>query len=101
MKVLFFTIVVFFSSKVLSLEFLTGQVVTLEASYMPDVIKFKLDVGSTTCPEGGWLSWKNNSENNKVVYSMLMTSLVAGKNIRFYINDNDTSCTGKYIHILN
>ena len=45
--------------------------------------------------------WKNaDPENNKAVYATLMTALAADKNVRFHINDGDTTCTGKHLHLI-
>lgn len=85
-----------------ALEGIVGKVSVLEATAMPAQITFYLDAGNATCPTGTWLKWqKPDPENNKAVYAALMASLASGKQIRFYINNGDTTCTGQFIHLLN
>lgn len=86
---------------------IVGKVTMLESSYMPDGVDFFMDTGTATCPAGSVLRWVPlrataalNNENNKVVYSTLLTSLVSGKKIRFYLNDNDPMCQGSGMHII-
>lgn len=85
-----------------AIQEIVGKVKLIEATFMPARIKFRMDAGNTACPAGAWLKWENVSqENNKVVMSFLMTALVSGKKIAFFIEDNDTTCTGKFIHLIN
>lgn len=91
----------FFTTNASALEQIAGKVTMLEASYLPAVVTFRMDSGSASCPAGNWLKWQNNDpENNKVVYSTLMAALIAEKSIRFYIDDGDTRCIGKHIHLI-
>ncbi|MBA6302871.1 hypothetical protein H4J52_05800 [Colwellia sp. MB02u-14] len=83
-----------------ALESIVGKVTLVEATYLPGSISFYMDTGNATCPKGKWFKWSKNEENNKIVYSTLMTALVSGKKVRLYINDNDTSCKGQFLHIL-
>ena len=83
-----------------ALERITGKVIIVEPTYLPEAITFQMDAGSRTCPKGKWLKWKKNTENNKLVYSTLMTALISGHQINFYVNDNDTNCSGQYLHLL-
>jgi hypothetical protein len=82
-----------------ALETITGKVTLVEATYMPGTITFNMDTGNSTCPKGTWLKWSKTDENNKVTYSTLLTALVSGNKINFYIKDNDTTCTGAYLHL--
>lgn len=85
-----------------ALESMTGKVTLVEGTYMPGTITFHMlpDTPFTTC-KGAWLKWSNpNIENNKAVYSLLMTALVSGKKINFYIGDGDTNCMGRFIHLV-
>ncbi len=85
-----------------ALQVITGKVTTLESTSMPTKITFTLDTGNTACPAGIWLTWqKNDPENNKATYSLLMAALMSGKKVNFFINDNDTSCTGQFMHLTN
>lgn len=79
-----------------------GKVKLIEATYMPGRIMFQMEVGNAACPANTWLKWENaNQENNKVVLSFLMTALVSGKKVAFLINDNDTTCTGRFFYLVN
>lgn len=88
------------SANAAALESFLGKVTTLEPTYLPGAITFRLDSGNATCPKGTWLKWAKTEENNKIVYSTLMAALASGKRIRFHMNDNDTECKGQYIHIV-
>lgn len=92
---------VFVAKNASALEQIKGKVTLLEPSYLPGVITFRMDTGSTSCPAGKWLKWqKSEPENNKAVYSTLMAALMADKTIRFYINDGDTNCIGQAVHLI-
>lgn len=67
---------------------------------MPSRIHFTLSEGNAACPVGKTLVWANSSQdNNKAVYATLVSALVSGKKVKFYIEDNDQSCTGKFVYI--
>jgi hypothetical protein len=83
-----------------ALEYFIGKVTLVEATYLPKSISFIMDAGNSACPKGKTLKWTKSEENNMAVYSTLMTALVSGKRVRLYMNDNDTTCKGQYIHIL-
>lgn len=90
------------SQAALAFEVIVGHVVVLEPSYMPGYISFQMDAGSTSCPTGRWLIWKNpDTANNKAVYATLMQAMATGKKIRFHITDGDASCQGQFIHLLS
>lgn len=77
-----------------------GKIKLIEATYMPSKITLIMDTGNSACPAGTWLKWENSSqENNKAVLSILMAAMLSGKKISFLINDNDTSCVGRYLYI--
>ncbi|MBN6112317.1 hypothetical protein JR063_12095 [Xanthomonas sp. CFBP 8700] len=83
-------------------QVITGRVVEIEATYMPSRIPFTLSEGNATCPAGHALLWANNTqENTKAIYATLMSALVSGKQIKVFLEDNDTSCTGKFIYLVN
>ncbi|WP_020405337.1 hypothetical protein [Hahella ganghwensis] len=84
-----------------ALEEITGKVTLVESSYMPGRVTFAMDKGSSSCPAGGWMTWKKDSENNKAVHATLMAALMSGKKIRLYVGDGDTSCNGMHIHLLS
>ena len=95
----FLTIV---SSASFALEAFVGKVILVEPSYMPGAVAFQMDIGNTTCPVGTWLFWRNaDQQNNKAVFATLMTALTTGKQVRFHINDGDTTCSGIHLHLLN
>jgi hypothetical protein len=100
-NVLLVAILMLLTSSVYALERITGKVTIVEPTYLPASISFQMDTGNSTCPKGNWFKWSKTPENNKFVYSTLMTALVSGKKINFYINDNDSSCKGQYLHLLS
>jgi len=77
-----------------------GKVTLVEPTYLPNAVTFVMDAGNATCPAGSWLKWqKPDPENNKAVFAALMAAMTAGKQVRLYINDGDTSCVGQFVHI--
>ncbi|NIJ82974.1 hypothetical protein [Xanthomonas cannabis] len=73
-----------------ALQYISGRVLSIEATYMPAQIPFVLSAGNTGCPAGKPLYWANsNVDNNKAIYAALMTSLTTGKKITFIIDDED------------
>ncbi|PPT41587.1 hypothetical protein XarbCFBP8132_10730 [Xanthomonas arboricola] len=89
-----------FSSPADALEWISGRVTSIEATYMPARIPFVLNGGNATCPAGKSLSWANpNIENNKAIYATLIASLTTGKKLTFIIDDNDKTCLGKFIYL--
>lgn len=83
-----------------ALQMIRGNVREIEVTYMPARIQFTLSEGNTACPKGKTLVWANSSQdNNKVVYATLVSALVGGKKVNFYVDDNDQTCTGKFIYI--
>ncbi|MDO8412885.1 MAG: hypothetical protein Q7S51_03730 [Gallionellaceae bacterium] len=88
------------SSASFSLEEFVGKVTIVEPTYLPGRVNFQMDAGNVTCPAGTWLSWQNaDQQNNKGVYATLLTALVSGKQVRFYINNGDTTCNGQFLHL--
>jgi hypothetical protein len=84
-----------------ALESFYGKVTTLEPSYLPNRVAFVMDTGNSTCPAGTWLIWVNaDASNNKAVYATLLAAISAGKRVKFHINDGDTTCTGRHLHLL-
>ncbi len=43
---------------------------------------------------------KPDADNNKADYAAILLALGSGKRVRFYINDNDTTCLGQFVHIV-
>ncbi|WP_238152309.1 hypothetical protein [Xanthomonas campestris] len=83
-----------------ALQWFSGRVTSIEATYMPARIPFRLSEGNAACPVGKPLYWANASiDNNKAIYAALMTSLTTGKKINFVIDDNDSTCTGRFIYL--
>ncbi len=82
-------------------QILEGKVAVLQPTYLPSLVSFQMTVGSSLCPSGAWLQWVNAStDNNKAVYATLLAALTAGKTVRLYINDGDTTCTVVFVHLL-
>ena len=101
-KLIFLMFAITLSNSAHALEAFVGKVTTVEPTYLPGAVTFTMDTGNATCPAGRWLKWqKPDADNNKAVYSTLMTALVSGKKIRFHINDGDTNCVGQFMHLIN
>jgi hypothetical protein len=84
-----------------ALEIITGKVTVVEGSYMPNSVYFVLDTGTTACPAGKWLLWKNaDKDSNKAVFAGLLAAANTGKSVRFHYADGDTNCLGSFIHFL-
>ncbi|MBB2806653.1 hypothetical protein FHR59_003847 [Xanthomonas arboricola] len=85
-----------------ALQYISGQVTSIEASYMPSQIPFVLNSGNAACPAGKPVYWANPSiDNNKAIYAALVTSLTTGKKITFIIDDDDKLCKGKFLYLEN
>jgi hypothetical protein len=85
-----------------ALEEIKGHVTYLETTYLPSLVVFTLDSGSTSCPTGTSLKWqKTDQSNNKAVYATLMLASATGRTVRMYVNDGDTTCIGQYFHLLS
>lgn len=82
-----------------ALESVQAKVITVEASYMPNSVTFRLDAGTTTCPTGVWLTWQKSADSNRAAYALLLTALTAGKTVTFYHQTG--SCAGEFLHISN
>jgi hypothetical protein len=93
-------IAVFASGPAHALQYLTGHIVVLESTYMPNSISLQLDVGNTACPAGRWLQWKKPG-TMEATYSTMLAALLALKKVDFIINDNDSTCEGQFFHIWN
>lgn len=88
----------FSAEKASALEVITGQVTSIEASYMPDTVKFYLSGGSASCAAGHVLVWRKSLDSNKAIYAGLLSALSNEKRVRLYTNDGDASCTGQFIY---
>jgi hypothetical protein len=83
---------------------IVGRVTSLESSYMPGGFIFRMNTGNTACPVGSPLQWnggfKQNPDNVGITYSTVLNALLWGKKVKFYINDNDVSCLGQFLQVL-
>lgn len=84
-----------------ALEAVVGNVILLEPTYMPDRVMFILSAGTSSCPAGQYLYWQGSAENNKAVYATLLTAISTGKQVRFHVDDGDTTCKGRFLHLVN
>lgn len=83
-------------------EIVVGRVTLLEPTYLPTRVVFMMDTGSSSCPAGNYLTWQNaDQNNNKATYATLMLALSMGKKVRLYVNDGDTTCIGRFLHLLS
>ncbi|APP00712.1 hypothetical protein IPT12_19005 [Xanthomonas perforans] len=90
----------FLCGKAEALQYISGRVTSIEATYMPAQIPFVLTAGNAACPAGKPVYWANpNLDNNKAIYAALVTSLTTGKKITFIIDDNDVSCNGRFLYL--
>ena len=87
----------FSASNVFALELITGKPILIESTYMPGLLVFQMDVGTSTCGAGAFIFWQSNGENNKVTYSTVLTALTAGKNLNVYLDSG--TCNARYLHI--
>jgi hypothetical protein len=81
-----------------ALQLINGHVTLLESTYLPNEITFQLDSGIPACPTGTWLHWKKTGTIDQT-YASLLSALLAGKKVNFFINDNDATCVGQFFHI--
>ncbi|AWV05773.1 hypothetical protein C9I47_0047 [Lysobacter maris] len=84
-----------------ALQNFTGKVTSIEVTYMPGKLVFALDAGNAACPAGKGLTWnKADQENNKAVMAALATSMSTGLRVKFYIEDDDIACVGRYVYLV-
>jgi hypothetical protein len=83
----------------------TAKVITIEPSYMPDVVLFKLDAAADTCTAGNWLYYygtayntTDSKKNVQAIYIGLLTTLDSGKRLEVH---GDTNCVAINIHPTN
>lgn len=89
-----------FSASAFALDSFIGHVTVVESTYMPTLIQFQLDAGSTTCPAGTWLKWSNaNLDNNKAAFALLLAASATGQNLHLFINTGDMTCAVQFVHI--
>jgi len=89
------------STPAAALQHFAGHVTSMEITYMPSSIRFTLDQGNAACPVNKQLAWiSSNPESTKAVSAALTTAMVSGLRIDFFIDDNDTSCVGKFVYLV-
>jgi hypothetical protein len=100
-KLKYFLVLTILSSvRAFALDSWVGHVTIVEASYMPTLVQFQTDSGSTTCPANSWLKWSNaNVDNNKSVFALLLAASASGQSVHLYTNAGDTTCTVQFVHI--
>lgn len=54
-QILFGAVMATLSSTSSALEWITGNVLVVEPTYLPNVVSFQLDAGNVACPVGRWL----------------------------------------------
>lgn len=82
-----------------------GRVVSIEASYVPSSIPFRLDVGGGACPPGSPLSWSGRGataaeqqQSVQAILAVLMTAQATGRSVQVY--GNNSGCTIDYIYLM-
>lgn len=83
-----------------AVEIVTAKVLLVEPTYMPGAVSFILSGGTASCPAGRYLRWQKDAENNKAVYAALLGAMVTGKRVTLYFDDGDTTCLGRFLHVL-
>lgn len=84
----------------------SAKVTTIEPSYMPDQILFRIDTVAGTCPAGTWIYYygtnykevTNSKKNVQAIYAGLLAAVISGKNVEVHGNDE---CIAINIHISN
>jgi len=90
-----------FADAAMALTVFEGNVSVVEPTYLPAQVAFQMNSGSTVCPGGTWLWWRNaDADNNKAAYATFLAALIAGKRVRVYLDDGDTGCTVHHVHVL-
>ena len=87
---------------------ITGQIISLEASYMPDSIHMEIretNSPPTSCASHSLIWKKGPIENIKAVYATALAALVSGKQVNFVIDsvdpNPDVRCVGQFFSIIN
>ena len=82
----------------------TGNIATIESTYMPGRIVFQMTVSGGSCTSGAWLTWyakgvdaAEKQANVQAVLAVLMSAKLSGQQIRIY--GNNTGCTVDYMHL--
>lgn len=82
---------------------ITTKVTSIEASYMPDSLPFKVAGAGGSCAAGQLLTWNRKGSTDALkqsnatsVYALLLTALVNNRNIIVY--GNNTGCTVDFIY---
>lgn len=84
----------------------TAKVTLIEPSYMPNMVLFRLDASSSTCPAGSWVYYYGTAyvapngvtdplKNVQAIYAGLLTSLSSGKKVEVH---GDTGCVAINVH---
>lgn len=91
------------SSTAWSYEQALAHVTMVQSSYMPNVVAFRVDTGTASCPAGAWLLSGSaaTTDNNKATYAMLLAAINTGNLVEYGINAGDTSCTVVFLYELN
>lgn len=83
----------------------TAKVITIEPSYIPDMVLFKIDAAAGTCPAENWIYYYGTAytpteqkRNMQSMYAGLLTSTVSGKRMEVH---GDVHCTAINIHPTN
>src|SRR3954466_6238293 len=59
---------------------LEGYVTLVEPTYMPTLIQFSMDVGSSLCPVNSWLRWsKANIDSDTAAGKSFLSTLLAAQ----------------------
>lgn len=83
---------------------MTTKVTSIEASYMPDSLLFKVAGAGGSCAAGQLLGWNRKGSTDALrqsnatsVYALLLTALASNRDIVIY--GNNTGCTVDFIYI--
>jgi len=91
-----------------SAQAVTAKVVTVEPSYMPDMVLFKLDAAFGSCAAGSWVYYYGTAyypnpvtdmkKNVQAIYAGLLAAVISGKKMEV---SGTATCVALNIHPTN
>lgn len=75
---------------------------SIEATYMPDSIRFSVNSSNGSCPAGTFFIWNGSPSSNpqanvRAIYALLVTAKSTNQTIILY--GSNTNCTPLFIYI--
>lgn len=78
-----------------------AHIVVVQSQYMPTLVQFTADTGTTSCPAGKWLTFGSTSApaaQVEAVFAAVLAGLNTGNKILYGINAGDTTCTILFLY---